>query len=455
VQFCDPHPEYSNEYLVYFYFFGITKKQLSAIRTFISRNSNYRQLENEDKDIFRYNPDNLFMSREEKRIKNVVIIDTDEGGLDALVKQLNTEMDQLRIVGETSYFAFYQKYLGNSSDELAPSDMSQVSAASEADMGLNPLEFHIDQANFDIVTAPELPDPELEMLGHSLAQMMDTNDSWMKLLFPTDTEKKPVEEAITAARLGRPVEKLFYAKNYMEENKALLISFKRTKGEDTVKVSISSTTNENVRMKLLREAPLDGIDAIIIDNAIVPNNAIGWAENLHETVKSKNLLAKGKDLKILVSVSAEDNIDPRRFKSPYIPGVFYRPLDMRSFMATLSLHIHNKYTVYNYDNLGWLDTRIGIQLAKDTQLKEISEFGATIHTPKPIAPGTFLFLRGEIFNKAPRKNLCARFYTSEKDEEGGFNNYLMYFGINEDFMVYARNWFREVYAKSKQENEGG
>jgi hypothetical protein len=453
VQFCEPHPEYTNEYLVYFYYFGITKKQLTEIRGFLSRNANYRPLLKEDKDDFVFNPDNLFYTDDEKRIKNVIVIDTDEGGLEEQVSKLNENMDQLRIVGETSYYSFYQKYLSDNVSEKPdfPQDISEVSATSASDMGVDPLAFFVDPESFEVTSAPELPSIDLEMMGHSLVQMMDLNKTWLNTLFPSDFERTPMEEAIIAAKMGREIEKTMFVRNAQGEFKAIGVHLSKGIGEPDVRVELRSTTNEAVRTKLLREVPLDAIDAIVIDHATVPQNASGWAENLHELIRSKNLIARGQKLKIFITVSTQDRIMHQRFKSEYIMGVFYRPLDLKSFMATFSMQINNSFSMYGFENLGWLDTRISLQLAKDTRLKEISEFGATIYTLKPIAPGTFLFLRGEIFDNAPRKNLCARFYLSEEHEDG-YNNYLMYFGINEDFMIFARNWFREVYAASKSEN---
>lgn len=121
----------------------------------------------------------------------------------------------------------------------------------------------------------------------------------------------------------------------------------------------------------------------------------------------------------------------------------------------LSIILNNPYTVYNFNNIGWSKSRVGIQVSKQAQLKSLAEFGATISHSRPIAPGTFLFLRKSIFDNAPRKNLCARFYACEEDsaEKGKYLCSLIYFGINEAFTKFARSWFRETYAASKQSDE--
>ena len=159
-------------------------------------------------------------------------------------------------------------------------------------------------------------------------------------------------------------------------------------------------------------------------------------------------------LKIIVLGSEDNKIDPTMYQHKNIRSALMAPYDNRSLMLNISLATGNNYSMYNFENVSWLDSRMPVHIAKPVTLLSISEFGGTVASNAQIASGTYLFLRGDIYDQAPRRNLCARFYASEPMDDGPYKYkcHLLYFGINEAFMKFARSWFRETYAASKQSN---
>jgi hypothetical protein len=62
-----------------------------------------------------------------------------------------------------------------------------------------------------------------------------------------------------------------------------------------------------------------------------------------------------------------------------------------------------------------------------------------------------LFLRRSIFENATHQTVAARFYRCEEhtSKKGCYACSVLYFGITDAFLKFARNYFRETYAANK------
>ena len=136
---------------------------------------------------------------------------------------------------------------------------------------------------------------------------------------------------------------------------------------------------------------------------------------------------------------------------PDILGLFIKPVDTRQLLFLMSEYLPNKDSVYQFENLGWAQPGLPVHVSKGVQLEALSEFGASLRSKQRLAPGTMIYLRKSIFDNAPNQCLAARVYACEPHgtEKDFFQVYAIYFGINDQFLKFARTWIRENYAHQK------
>lgn len=457
VQRSTPHPEIEKQFIVYFTFVAISRDILTKVRRFLSQNPRYMNLKSEDKEEFKFNPDNVFNTEDQRRVKNIVVVNPDEKMIQQISSNINDNFDQVRVVGDTSYSNFLKKYFNDDTDNETPAespiDLESTRPVSSEDLCGDSLIFYVHSSNHSIL-APLPPSEysELEVLGYPAYEMLSHTDKWLKMMFPLEDSRDEMKEALGAAWMGRTVSKTIILRNKNMDPKAALVKMEKRSEDESIKVTFEPASEQLVKEKILLEAPISTFDCIIIDSHYVPEDIDSWILGLSDYCKLKALLPEDKKLKIIVMGNEDSQLDPSLYSHTNIRGICQAPLDTRSFLLSVSAAINNNFSIYSFDNISWLDTRIPVQIAKPVKLLKISEFGGSINCPVPIAPGTFLFVRGNIFNQAPRGNLCIRFYGSEKteDEDYPYTCHMLYYGINENFMKFARNWFRETYAASKQ-----
>lgn len=454
VQKTIPHPEIEKQYIVYFTFVALDKNTLTDIRKFLSKNPRHHNLKNEDKEAFTFNPDNIFLTDEEKRIKNVVLVTPDSHTLQNTSRLISENFDQMRVMGTTSYQEFLKTNFANKSKNEKRVDLASVTPTSAADLGKHgSVMFFVNKDTLHI-EAPMPPDEnDTDMiLGHRAAKLLALNNEWVSLLFPMKAEQEALEEAIGAAAKGRTINKTFVVFNGSMETQLVYFNITRSNADESIKIDITPADAKTLKDKILLEAPIGTLDALLIDSLFIPEDKESWIEGLTHQCQMNNLLPPDKQLKIIVLGSEDSELSAPDFDFPNFRTVILAPFDTRALLLNISVATKNNYCIYNFENMSWLEARMVVQIAKPVTLLKISEFGGSVASNSIIANGTFLFLRGDIFDNAPRRNLCARFYASEAVEDGPYKYqcHMLYFGINESFMKFARSWFRETYAASKQ-----
>jgi hypothetical protein len=191
----------------------------------------------------------------------------------------------------------------------------------------------------------------------------------------------------------------------------------------------------------------------VVDVGLIPGgNVDGFIIAVNEQAAKNKLLKPGQRPKFVFLVENEQQLRHQAFANPDVVGLLAKPVEPRHLSFVVATALQTKFSIYSFPNLGWASVLLPIHVARDVQLENLSEFGASLRLPRPIAPGTLLFLRGDIFDNAPNRCLAARFYHCEEHtkETGQFLCSVTYFGLNDSFLKYARKWFRENYAASKQ-----
>lgn len=445
VIYSEPHPNYPNEFLVYFSFFGLKKEAQTRIRKFLSKESRYASLLDDDKENFLFNSDNLFLSDEERRQKNIIVVDSDPDSYSQALDILKEDMDHIQVAAFSSYSAFLRKYFEDKGSTLDVNDLSPVNLK---ELSGGQIAWIINPDNHELVEATPFS-PDTTVLGYSFDELFKEKKDWEKLIISNGNESL-LEEAIQLVLTGRPFQTLFFSLDKEMKQKAL--NLKVNSHSRGLQLSLSIPKPEEVKEFILLQSKFTQWDLLILDSALMPDTIDDWIKNMETNARSNGYLKENQNLKIILIDHSDSRRDKEQFKQTHIRSLLLRPLEPRSFVFNVSSALDHPHTVYSFKNMGWSTSRTPVQVAKKAQLKRLSEFGAELQLPRPIAPGSFLFLRDSIFDNAPRSNLCARFYACEEDptEKGQFLCSLIYFGINEAFTKFARSWFRETYAASKQ-----
>ncbi|MBX3022989.1 MAG: hypothetical protein KF799_15040 [Bdellovibrionales bacterium] len=442
----EPHPEHEGQFLVYFTYFGLGKTGLSVIRRALSKSAQYKSLLFDDRNKFRYKPDDLFVADADRHTFGTVIIDTDETAGTAMMQTLNKEMDRLNVVTESSYQVFLHRYLetGGSAKDTTP-----PRATDDTDFYANPISLTISAKDLKVLSVDPGPSDSATFLGHPAAIIFSSPDKWLSLVQEKES-RLIMEEAAVLAGKGRVLDKLLAVQD--AHNQRCAVNFKIYKGatEGTVTIDLTPASLNDILNKMQSETKSQSVEALILDSNFVPEEPASWIEGMRLRATQVELIDDPKKLKFWM-ISESERIEQGWINTPDILGMFIKPVDQRQLLFSLSENLPNKNTIYSFENLGWTTPNINIHISKDVELEALSEFGATLKSKQKIVAGSMLYLRRSIFENAPNGCLAARVYACEEhqSDKNYFQIYCTYFGINDAFLKFARTWIRENYAHQK------
>ncbi|MCB0411712.1 MAG: hypothetical protein KDD22_04260, partial [Bdellovibrionales bacterium] len=446
-----PHPSGDKSFLVYFSFFGINKNQLTQIRKYLSQQPRYTPLEDDNREKFSFNPDNLFLTDDEKRLKSVIVIDSEASSLDQTLGILREDIDQVQAAAFDTYTSFLKTYLEDSSVLIDP---MKIRPLTPNDFFGGHISWSIDADNHNFLQLQSEPGSQIDFLTVPLDEFLTQPQLW-KQFFSEDLNGDVLAETFSTLSAHQRFSTLIFTPASLDTEDLVALDFYAEKYENQYLLTLRIAKPQKVKDLLMRRSRFSHWDLLIVDSRLLGSDPDSWIENMQNQARRLNYIGLEEKLKVIVLASNPSQQPPEKYKNPAFVGLCYRPMENRNFIFNVSQALESKYTVYHWENLRWTESVFYAQVAKKAHLIKMSEFGATIEHPKPIAPGTFLFLRGSIFDQAPRKNLCARFYNCEEDpnDKNKFHCQLIYFGINEAFNKYARSWFRETYATAKMQAE--
>lgn len=444
---CEPHPEIPGEHLVYFFFFGIRKKEVSIIRRWLSSNSNYQSLKDEDQSHFSINEDDMFLTEEEKKSLSVVIIDHDPEHTENLVDFLERKMDRLQISRFESFAMFYEMGLsagGSDAFTPNPSDSSHLPEGG--------LKLLCDPESKALKKVTPEPNENSRFCEHPMESFFIDGQSQWWSLFDLKQNEVLFREAAKAP-VGSSLKKVLFARDPSGNWIGFETLFERI--EEGLSLDFQPIGAEQLMTGTASMKKLDSLSTLIIDARYVSENFDSWLTALLEQAKSSGAIQKPEDLKIILMAEDEDHLDEAWLKSDNVIGFVLKPTDQKTMAVILAEALQNKNTVYTFSNLGWIEPNLRVHLSKPVQLAQLGEFGATINTSTPFKEGSFFFLRKGIFDEAPNGCLSARVYKTEAhpSDEGRYLVYTTYFGINDYFLKHARSHMRESYAATKGKSE--
>jgi hypothetical protein len=436
------HPQYPGEYLCYFSYFGLRKKELSKIRQWLGKIKGYKSILNQDPAKFKLDKNDLFQMESAGTPKNLVIVD--HGDPQMITDQVLREIDNVQIYPETSYTDFIYKYVKGTSGGTGR-------AGSAEDLpGGNSLHLTVGLAPRNLLSMATPPTDEDKWFGNVAKDFLKNgSEDWWRV-FKSEQNELLLTEALELLKEGRAAAKVLIAKSATDENVAVKFQLSDLT-EAAFKLEISILLPDEHEKWANSTPKLSTLDALIIDTAFVPREFDGWLEFLRTSLTEKGMIKRPEDLKILLISDREDRLERQWLDSPHVIGLLIKPLETRTMLFLLAEAIHAKFSMYRFENIGWAETHTNLHMSKEIQLEAISEFGATLRSASPFRPGSIFFLRKLIFDNAPNQCLAARVYFCEEhpSEKDQFQISTTYYGINDGFLKFARTWIRDMYAASK------
>ncbi len=441
----EPHPKLPGQYLVYFTFFGIPKPALTRIRQTLSKTQNYSSLISEDAQKFKFKPDDLFLSANDLLVFGGAIIEPDETVGAALAELLSKDMDRLRLTVESSYQLFLHRFLGDSSH----SHQVPPKPTEKEDFYSPTLTLTLTLDGFKCLSVQPEPQVGDLWLGHPAVDLFTGPDKWIALVVDK-ASRLLIEETAQFAAKGRAYEKLLVLQDAQNQRRAVNVKFSQGDAENLVQVTLRPAGLSDLASTAELTAQKE-LEFLILDTAYVPEDPAAWILGLRTKAIQMKLVKEPNQLKFFLISDVDQPINPIWLNNPDILGLAFKPVDGRQMSFMLSEYLQNKNTIYQFENIGWAQPGVPVHVSKGVQLEAISEYGATLKSKQPLVAGTVIFLRRSIFDNAPNQSLAARVYGCEphSSDKDYFQVFVNYFGINDQFLKFARTWIRENYALTK------
>ncbi|PIT98833.1 MAG: hypothetical protein COT74_14180 [Bdellovibrionales bacterium CG10_big_fil_rev_8_21_14_0_10_45_34] len=436
--FCDDHPEQKG-YLVFFNFFGLSRNLQHEIRTYLHSFPDYHPLKSEDPSSF--SPPTDITRKQLERV--VVVLTRDPEKARRMSDILQSSLSHFQVIEAPSLGFFLKRYL-----EKKSFTYKWVLAAADED---NTLNIHLTLKDGSI-TAVEIKksQPESEkFIDWPHEELVADKDAFKKMISNKDAVEL-FEETFLNVKMGSTSRICIPIASKSGEQTLVKVEVRLSRSHYTV--TFSPPDEEQVK---ILDRKLDRLDAIIMDDELLLGvDLSSWIVGVRELCRKNKIIGPKSWIPLFLYTSQSDHPETKKYINEAVTNIFYDPIDIRFFIYALSVNLESPYTIYNHQNIVWKSTNLPVYVAKETQCEFISEFGATIRHPRPLKPGSYLYLHREIYDRAPNKNLMCRIYFVEEDQSTKeWLCSMSYFGVTESFLKEARRWIREVYADKKSKED--
>jgi hypothetical protein len=450
-----PHPEKPNQYLIYFYFFALDLETLKEIKRFMNQIPRFKPLQNEDNSKFEFDSQNLFLTEEEKSIKQIVVLDPNASSGDNIASIITDGLQQVKVATENSYYLFLKDYLRDpslQSEKEAPNEGGDIQLLKPMDLYASEVTWVISAESRNLVEVRTKAKDQSALLGHSANEIFNSNHGWLSLFQGKDNENLLDEILKVLAASERKLTRKFALTASDGKGKWAEVSFSplpHPKGQVLVTVSHL----QNLDWVKTKNHLLKSLDLLIVNSDLVPENVDSWIEGIQALASGVGICSANRPMNILIISDTTTRMASiqKKYRNAKIAALLFKPIDIKSLLFQTSILCRSPFTKYNFENQNFAETNFEAHLTKEVRLDGISEFGSSITHPSKIEAGSVLFLHEGIFEKAPQSALAARFYHSEPhpSQKGMFTCSFSYYGINDAFLKFCRTWIRDNYAAKK------
>lgn len=439
VIYSEPHPEAPNQFLVHHTYLGADTKYTQAVKKYLVTQSGYKELANENAASFK-----IKMPTDPKQIarmpeKVVAVLDVDNATAESVVGLINAEIDRVKLVKENSLYFFFKKYIEKEQQLGAP--------GTKDDLFAPVISFTVKLSNQNLIEVQSKPAKSDLFVGHTAVMLFARPTGW-QLPFNHPDAKALLDEAFTLAKAGQRFSQPIALMDANSTLKVFQLTTTIGRDKDSVKLEIAPPESK----KKEENKKIAALDAIIINQSMVPDNIEDWKARIKEVCTQNGVVTPEHDIPIILIADEKSGYPPKKYRYSKVFGMVYKPLKSRNLCYQVSTACNWPYTKFNHMNIPSVKAVIPAHVAIESKLQTIAEFGAAFSHNKAFTPGAFVYLHESIYVNAPDGNLCARVYFAEADpkDKTRFLCHLIYFGITDQFLKFTRNWIRKDFAEKKQ-----
>lgn len=447
-------PDHKGAYLTTSNYYGLQPEQLSLIRKYtMEEGKPFKILDIDDPKAFQFSPYNLFLSEDQKRFRGVVILDTDVTRGNQLSDMVLAGISNCHVSTESLYKDFHEKYI-DGSDVLD----QDIPPATEKDLYQDRVSFTIDLESRELLHCFNKPTESDLLLGFPALQFFNPIKPrvWEKL-FELPKTKAALDESLKKIFKQFSFSELMRLNSADGDGRLAKVKFSLPHGLDVVPI----TAQIDIEIPQEEDLPHPGtnlskrkvskvlqIDTIIIDDAMIPADVESWYMELEAQLAKSRFHQNHPRPNLLILNSTDRPLED--FSKIPARNIYSSQPPRHLLMADLVRITKSGFSPYQDSNIRWKDLEAGHCFAgKPGRLPEISEFGSRLPLPFKVREGSFLFLQGSLFEEAPDKSVCIRFYHSEPDskQQNRFICSFSFFGLPHSFVKTARRWIPENFAK--------
>ena len=441
----EEHPKNSKMALVYFSFFALNTENFKNIRKQLTRDTTYKFLLNQNSKDFEYNPDNIFVSEEEKEAKTVALIDHDDNILAQAGENLKKELGNCHVIRESSYSNFHRKYLSQASEGNA------APPAKLNDLYEERVSFLVGINDHSFQMALNPPEEGQTIMGFDAQEIFSQGEKWMDL-FDNHYSRELLTETLFILPSARRLKKAFELNTPEGERRMMNVEMVLEENDQIIRIGMS-VPDKYVSEK--KAVALETLDAIIIDHSLLPRDLDSFFNALNASTEAKGINTPAGGPKVIVTAKELTNDRMNQLMDKPFFGAVLKPLETRKLLFLTTLAIQTPYSMYSFENIGWKEEKLHGRLAKPGEIVELSEFGTTVKLSHKLRVGSIIYLFGSIYENAPQRNMCCRVYHTEEvdGEPGYYYNHVIYFGITDAFLKFTRAYIRETYVSLKKSGQ--
>jgi hypothetical protein len=193
------------------------------------------------------------------------------------------------------------------------------------------------------------------------------------------------------------------------------------------------------------------VDGIFIDESLISADALAWFGGMREALAGASLARSDSHIPTIVVADEESSSGPARFRYPEFCDFAYRPFDRRAIVEQGALAITGLIPKPGSPAIEFFPCAAFATIAKDVEIDEFSEYGATLKHKTPLRSDAFVALFGGTLtgeDYAPVWARCTHCAKASK-EDAFYRCFFRFFGISEEVLRRIRSWIREDYVSKK------
>lgn len=186
-----------------------------------------------------------------------------------------------------------------------------------------------------------------------------------------------------------------------------------------------------------------GVSLLIVDLESLPKDAVFWVLETKDAMSRHGYSKDDSPTRFALVGYGEEDFDVDRYRHDAVDELILKPIDKALFLQKIELHLSEGHTS-RASFLFRQKTELVIEMAKDTWIESVSEFGFVIRNPAPLAAGVYAKIYSSLFGEGAFTGLIGRVHRSERHPsiDNAYLCYMTYHGITNSQLTSVRKMLR-------------